>query len=277
MGMRRWPRAWWGVVPGLVSILVFVGYPLVQVMGFSTLDWGGIGEGKPIGLGNYQTLLSDTDLRESLATTLKFALLTLPFYIGLSVFIALEIEGTRLERPVKAVLFLPGLLTVGASAISWYTLFSDYGVLATVTGIVWPWGSEPFAALCFISAFTIWQHLGYGVLVFSAGLKSISTEVLEAARMDGANEKQIRRFIVLPLLKPSLIFLGVVGSLYTLQSYTAVFLLTKGSQETKVLGYYLYKVAFEDYRLGYGSALAIFTLALTFGVAGVQGRFLKRT
>ncbi|MFN8509244.1 MAG: sugar ABC transporter permease [Deinococcaceae bacterium] len=275
--MRRWPRAWWGVVPGLVSILVFVGYPLVQVMGFSTLDWGGIGEGKPIGLGNYQTLLSDTDLRESLSTTLKFVLLTLPFYIGLSVFIALEIEGTRLERPVKAVLFLPGLLTVGASAISWYTLFSDYGVFATVTGIVWPWGSEPFAALCFISAFTIWQHLGYGVLVFSAGLKSISTEVLEAARMDGANEKQIRRFIVLPLLKPSLIFLGVVGSLYSLQSYTAVFLLTKGSQETKVLGYYLYKVAFEDYRLGYGSALAIFTLALTFGVAGVQGRFLKRT
>jgi multiple sugar transport system permease protein len=272
----RLPAGWWGLLPSVLSLLIFIGYPLVQVLGFSTLEWGGIAAGKFIGAGNYQNMLSDSDLRESLFTTLKFAAFTLPLYVLLSVFIALEIEGTRFERPVKALMFLPGLITVAASAVSWYTLFSDYGVFTALTGITWRWGSEPWAALFLIVAFTLWQHLGYGILVFSAGLKSIPSEVLEAARVDGASEGLIKRKIILPLLWPSLVFLGVVGSLYALQSYTAVFLLTKGSQQTRVLGYYLYKVAFEDYRFGYGAALSVFVLLLAFSIAALQGRFLSR-
>lgn len=271
----KWPAGWWGLLPSVLNLLIFIGYPLLQVIGFSTLDWGGIATGKFVGTGNYHDMLSDSDLRESLFTTLKFAVLTLPLYVMLSVFIALEIEGTRFERPVKALMFLPGLITVAASAVSWYTLFSDYGVFTALTGIVWKWGSEPWAALFLIVAFTLWQHLGYGILVFSAGLKSIPSEVLEAARVDGASEGQIKGKIILPLLRPSLVFLGVVGSLFALQSYTAVFLLTKGSQQTRVLGYYLYKVAFEDYRFGYGAALSVFVLLLAFSIAALQGRFLS--
>lgn len=280
--VHRLPPGWWGILPSLFSLLLFLGYPLLQVLGFSTLEWGGLQPGKPIGLKNYQTLLSDSDLRSSLLVTLEFAALTLPLYVLLSAFIALEIEGTRLERPVKALMFLPGLLTVGASAVGWYTLFSpDYGLLTTLSGGVLklPWGDNAFAAVVLVAAFTLWLHLGYGILVFSAGLKSIPAEVLEAARVDGASEGAIRRFITLPLLRPSLVFLGVVGSLYALQSYTAVFLLTKGGPYggTRVLGYYLFETAFEKYRLGYAAALSVFVLLLAFSIAALQGRFLSRT
>ena len=279
---RQLKPGWWGILPSLFSLLLFLGYPLVQVLGFSTLDWGGIEAGKPVGLQNYQTLLTDSDLRSSLWVTFQFALITLPLYVILSAFIALEIEGTRLERPVKALMFLPGLLTVGASAVSWYTLFSpDYGLIVTLSNgaVRLPWGDNAFAAVVLISAFTLWLHLGYGILVFSAGLKSIPAEVLEAARVDGASEGVIRRFIIFPLLRPSLIFLGVVGSLYALQSYTAVFLLTKGGPfgGTRVLGYYLFETAFEKYRLGYAAALSVFVLLLAFTIAALQGRFLSRT
>ena len=103
--------------------------------------------------------------------------------------------------------------------------------------------------------------------------------MLEAARIDGATEAAIRRFIIFPLLRPSLIFLGVVGSLYALQSYTAVFLLTKGGPfgGTRVLGYYLFETAFEKYRLGYAAALSVFVLLLAFTIAALQGRFLSRS
>ena len=277
-----WPPGWWGILPSLFSLLLFLGYPLLQVLGFSTLEWGGLREGKPVGLQNYQALLGDSDLRSSLLVTFQFAALTLPLYVALSAFIALEIEGTRLERPVKALMFLPGLLTVGASAVGWYTLFSpDYGLLTTLSGglLKLPWGDNALAALVLVAAFTLWLHLGYGILVFSAGLKSIPAEVLEAARVDGASEGAVRRFIVLPLLRPSLIFLGVVGSLYALQSYTAVFLLTKGGPfgGTRVLGYLLFETAFEKYRLGYAAALSVFVLLLAFSIAALQGRFLSRT
>jgi multiple sugar transport system permease protein len=272
--------AWWGVIPSLTLLLLFIGYPLVQVIGISTLKWDGVLPGQSAGLGNYQRLVTDPDLGRSLLITLAFAALTLPMFVFLSALAAMELEGSRLERSLKALLFLPGLWTVGASAIGWYTLYSpEYGLLASVTDgfLSLPWDSQGWAALVLISAFTIWQHVGYGVLVVSAGLKGIPSEVLEAARVDGASESQLRWRIVLPMLRPSLVFLGVVGSLYALQSYTAVLLLTQGRPfgSTRVIGYFLYETAFVKFEFGYGAALSVMALILAFIVAGTQARLLR--
>jgi multiple sugar transport system permease protein len=192
----------------------------------------------------------------------------------------MELEGSRLERPLKALLFLPGLWTVGASAIGWYTLYApDYGLLASITGgrLSLPWSDQGWAALVVVVLFTLWQHLGYGVLVVSAGLKSIGSEVLEAARVDGASESQLRWRVVVPLLRPSLVFLGVVGSIYALQSYTAVFLLTRGGPfgATRVVGYFLYETAFERFDFGYAAALSVLILGLAFTFAALQARGLE--
>lgn len=272
--------AWWGVIPSLTLLLLFIGYPLVQVIGISTLKWDGVIAGQGVGLGNYQRLITDPDLGRSLLVTLAFAGLTLPMFVFLSALTAMELEGSRLERGLKALLFLPGLWTIGASAIGWYTLYSpEYGLLASVTNGVLslPWDSQGWAALVLIAAFTIWQHAGYGVLVVSAGLKGIPSEVLEAARVDGASESQLRWRIVLPMLRPSLVFLSVVGSLYALQSYTAVLLLTQGRPfgATRVIGYFLYETAFVKFEFGYGAALSVMALILAFTVAGAQARLLR--
>jgi multiple sugar transport system permease protein len=271
---------WWGVVPSMVALGIFVLYPLIQVLSISTLRWDGVVSGESVGLGNYATLLADPDLGRSIQITLAFAALTLPAFVIISSLTALELEGSRLERPLKALLFLPGLWTVGASAIGWYTLYApEYGVLATVTQgvIALPWDSQGWAALLFVAAFTIWQHVGYAVLVVSAGLKSIPSEVLEAARVDGASETQLRWRVVLPMLRPQLVFVAVIGSLYALQSYTAVFLLTQGKPfgSTRVLGYFLYETAFERFQFGYAAALSIMVLALAFTFASLQSRALR--
>jgi multiple sugar transport system permease protein len=221
--------------------------------------------------------LADAELGRSLRATLFFALLMLPSFLWLSRTIAVAIDGLRGERFIKALLFLPGLITVGGSAIAWYSLYNpDYGLLYELTGFALPWNTRPWAGLLYVVLFTLWQSTGYGVLVVSAALKGIPGEVKEAARIDGATEAQVQRLIVNPLLRPTLLFLLVIGTVFAVQSYTAVYLLTRGAPfgSTRVVGYYLYETAFERLQLGYGSALTVLVLALTLLVAALQARIL---
>jgi len=271
---------WQASLLALPATLVFVAFslvPLASVARYATWRWSGTSEPVSVGASNLARLLRDDALWQSLGTTVAFAALTLPTFIALSLAIALAIEATRLERFVKALLFAPGLVTVGGSAIAWYLLYNpDFGVLVELTGVRIPWTTQPLAALAYVVAFTLWQQTGYGVLVVSAALRGVPREVKEAARIDGANEREVRRFIVVPMLRPVLAFLTIVGTVLALQSYTAVYLLTRGGPfgSTRVLGYYVFETAFERYELGYGAALTLFVLAVTLVVALLQARAL---
>jgi len=259
--------------PATVVFVLFGVIPLVTVIRFAGWRWSGVSDPTPVGFDNMQRLLQDTELWRSLGTTAAFAGLALPTFLALSLMVALAIQGTKAERFVKALLFAPGLVTVGGSAIAWYLLYNpDFGVVSEFTGLRLPWTTDPFAALVYVVAFTLWQQTGYGVLVVSAALRGIPPEVKEAARLDGATEGGVFRYITLPLLRPTLTFLTIIGTVLTLQSYTAVFLLTGGGPfgSTRVLGYYLYETAFERFELGYGAAITLFVLAVTLVVALAQ-------
>lgn len=132
------PAGWWGVIPSLTLLGLFVLYPLLQLLQISSLKWDGVVPGESIGFGNYARLFNDPDLGRSIFTTFILAVCVLPLFVGLAATIAIELEGTRFERVIKAILFLPGLWTIGASAIGWYTLYApDYGIIATITMVLW--------------------------------------------------------------------------------------------------------------------------------------------
>jgi multiple sugar transport system permease protein len=264
-------------LPALVTFALFSIFPLLAVIRYATWRWSGTAEPVPVGLANFTRLIGDTALWHALGTTALFALVALPAFLTLSVVIALAIEGLSFERLIKALLFLPGLITVGGSAIAWYLLYNpNFGLIVELSGLALPWTTEPWAALGYVVLFTLWQQTGYGVLVTSASLRGIPREIKEAARTDGASEQQIWLLITLPLLRPTLLFLTVVGTVFALQSYTAVYLLTRGGPfgSTRVLGYYLYETAFERFELGYGAAITLFALLFTLAVAFVQARLL---
>ncbi|MEZ4632381.1 MAG: sugar ABC transporter permease [Deinococcales bacterium] len=289
-------------LPALILLSLFIFMPLLSVIRYATWQWSGLSEPQSVGFANFLRFAHDRELWRALKTTLFFALITLPGFLYLSRIIAEAIEGTRFERFIKALLFMPSLITIGGAAIAWYLLYNpNYGFIVELSrkltynlpcevtllqrevwlpcdGIALPWDSKPWAALLYISLFSLWQTVGYGVLVTSAALKSIPSAVQEAARVDGANENQIRRFIIGPLLRPSFVFLLIVGTVFVLQSYSAVFLLTRGAPygSTEVLGYYLYKTSFERFELGYGAAITLAILALTLAIATLQARFLQR-
>jgi multiple sugar transport system permease protein len=272
-------RSYWLALPAAVAIAAFSVVPLVSVLRYATWRWTGTTAPVPAGWDNFTRLLRDDALWSARGTTATFALIAVPSFLALSLAIALAIEGVRLERFVKALLFAPGIVTVAGSAIAWYLLYNpDFGVVVEITGLALPWTSRPWAALAYVVLFTLWQQTGFGVLVASASLRGIPGEVKEAARVDGASEAEVRRYVVLPMLRPALLFLTVVGTVFALQSYTAVFLLTRGGPfgSTRVVGYYLYETAFERYDLGYGAAVTLFVLLVTVAVAAVQARVLAR-
>lgn len=264
-------------LPALGTLGLFVLYPFLDVLRFSTWEWSGLSDPRPVGLKNYADLLQDPAFWGSLWVTLKFTLLALPLFVGLSVALALALEGAPYERLAKSLLFLPGIVTLGGATLSWYTLFTpEYGALAQFLPVP-PWDREGFWALVMVVLFTLWRHLGYGVLVASARLKAIPKTLLEAAYVDGAGPFEAFRYVTLPLLRPALAFLVVVGTVLALQSYSAVFLLTRGGPfgATRVLGYYLYEAGFENFRLGYAAAATVVILLLTLFFAYAQLRLLR--
>ncbi len=254
-------RAYWLALPALIILATFVFLPLASVIRYASWDWSGVSDPDFVGWGNVKRMLADPELWRSLKATLFFALITIPVFLWLSRSIAIAIEGVRLERFIKALLFMPNLITVGGSAIAWYLLYEpDYGFLAEFSryfyftydlnlpceiefsryftkylpfewkslslpcnGLVLPWRDAAWAGIVYVVLFTLWQIVGYGVLVTSAALKGIPEGSKEAARVDGATERQIKRYIVEPLLRPTLVFLIVIATVFSLQSYTAVF------------------------------------------------------
>lgn len=305
---------WLFALPVLALLALFLFYPFYQVLHYASWDWSGLtNKHEVIGWQNFQNLWVDVEFRHSLRVTAKVMLLIVPSFLFLSFAIALAIENTPVARFVKALLFMPSLITVAGSAIAWYLLYDpDYGFIRELSrqatfwlpcswrdiavlapylpaswgelplpcdGLALPWRDRPIAALLYINLFTLWQIVGYGVLVASAALKGIPIEIREAAQIDGANAQQLRWHIILPLLRPSAIFLLIMGTVFSIQSYTAVFLLTKGTPfgATQVIGYYLYELGFHDFRLGYAAALTIVILLLTVFIALGQMLLLRRS
>ena len=268
--------AHWLGLPALALLTLFVFIPLVSVLRFAVLDWSPTGSSY-VGFANFRRLFNDPQLLSSLKITLFFALMTLPSFLWLSRSIALAIEGTPPERLIKVLLFMPSLITIAGSSIAWYLLYQpDFGFIYELTGFALPWSSTPWAALVYVVLFTLWQSVGYGVLVVSAALKGVPESAKEAARIDGATENQIRHFIVSPMLRPTLAFLSIIGGVLSIQSYTAVFLLTKGGPfgSSSVIGYYLYETSFKFFQLGYGATITILVLIITLIVAALQARVL---
>ena len=130
-------------LPAAAAFVAFSVVPLATVVRYATWRWSGTTEPVPVGAANLLRLVQDDALWQSLATTLTFAAIALPVFLTLSVVIALAIEGLRWERAIKALLFAPGLVTVGGSAIAWYLLYNpDFGVVPELTGLALPWTSQ---------------------------------------------------------------------------------------------------------------------------------------
>ena len=313
---RRLPieaiQAWLFLLPAVVILGVFQIFPAIAAFYMSLFKWDVV-QGAFRGFGNYSDWLYDNSIRSpdfwrSLTTTFTFVIFTVPLEIALSLVLAyLLFQKMRGRGIYRTIYYLPYVTSfVAAAAIFFWVFHPTYGLVndlvgifgigpqrwldepsgifelaASAIGVTLPgWLAGPSLALVVLSLVTIWHFLGYQIVIFLAGLSNISPEYYEAARLDGASERQLFTKITLPLLSPTTFFVFTVASIGVLRSFDSVYVLTSGTggplDTTRTVTLLVFKTAFQQAQFGLGAALAFILTLVILLFTLIQFRVLGR-
>lgn len=262
------------VLPYLLFWGTFIAYPVGYGVYLSLFDWHPIRGPRFVGLANYIALFHDTRFLNALTNSFEFAGIVVPLILILALSFALLLWRWRGDKRFgilsQAVLFFPYLLTVSVVAITWrWFMDPDFGLVTyafKVLGIQAPtFLADPLWALPVVALATAWWLTGYRMVVFQAALGDIPNELFESAMIDGASFFQQLRCVILPLIKPSILFTLVLTIISAFRTFGQVLMMTEGGpgRATEVLALYLYWNAFEYFRIGKAAAAGVVMLALT--------------
>ena len=272
--------------PAFVLLLCLFILPTCAVFVIAATDWQfGASTVNFVGTRNFAELLADRGFQVSFANTVLYVLIVVPGTVGLGLLIALLIEAGRSLRALyRAVHFLPFMATLAAMAIAWEALLHPtIGLLnQALAALGLPtanWLRDEATVLPVLAAIGIWQNLGFAMVLFLAGLKSIPQDLYDAADVDGADSRLDRlRAVTLPMLGPVSMFVVIVVALKAFQAFDTVKILTQGGpgHASDVLLYTLYRESFEYLRTGFGAAVTIVFLVIVVTLTLIQARVMDR-
>lgn len=260
------------LTPAVALLIVWTYRPLMQAAELSTYSWNLLPTTPmvPVGADNYRRLLELPAVGDSLWRTAILILGLLPFSIVLPVVIAFATRNVngRARVVYQSVVFAPFLIAPVAGAAVWQWLLDPgAGIVNRIIGSDRNWIQDADTAQFVIIVITGWHFLGFAVLVVSAGMAGVDASYQEAAEMDGASKWQIDRWIVLPLLSPTLVFLALMTVLLSAQwTFPLIDTLTQGgpSRSTTNIYYLLWDYGFRTFDAGLSAAAGI-VLFLGFG------------
>jgi ABC-type sugar transport system permease subunit len=264
--------------PSLAIYLLFMVYPFFGTMQLSLTSWDGFADTKDfIGLDNYGVLLGDEAFWNALVHNLIWAVVgtAAPVLIGLPLAIVLW-SGARFRLAFRAMYFLPVILPSVVAGIIWGWIYNPlFGVLNTILEGVGlesftnGWLGDPDTALWAVLGAAVWGAFGTLVVFFLAGLQGIDLNLIDAARVDGANAWQRTRHVILPGIAPMFTFVLTITLVGAFSVFDIVYVLTLGGPgtATEVLAGYAYKMAFGRNFAGYGSAVAMIIAMLSLVLA----------
>jgi multiple sugar transport system permease protein len=258
----------------------------VAVFVMATTDWQfGAGTLDFVGTRNFAELFADPTFRTSFANTVLYVLIVVPGTAGLGLVIALLIEAGRSLRVFyRAIHFLPFMATLAAMAIAWEALLHPtIGLVNQTLALLGlptvNWLRDAATVLPVLAVIGIWQNLGFAMVLYLAGLKSIPQDLYDAADADGADGWLDRlRTVTLPMLGPVSMFVVIVVALKAFQAFDSVQILTQGEpgHASEVLLHTLYRESFEYLRTGYGAAVTVVFLAIIVTLTLIQARVMDR-
>lgn len=262
------------LVPFLLEAAV-VFAPAIQGVLLSFTEWRGIGSPKVVGLQNFRELTNDPIFSVGFKNTVRWlvAFGGLSGLLGLSLALLLRAER-RGVAVYRSLIFLPVIFSLVVTALVWRVLYAPEGLFNSALQSVglesWGriWLAEPKTVLWALVVASLWRSSGYIMVLYLAGLKSIDPALTEAARVDGANRRQLLRHITMPQLRGVNSVVISVIVIDALRAFDIVYALTKGGpyNSSQLLSTYMFQTAFATGRLGYASAIAvvIFLLAVSF-------------
>ena len=264
----------------MTGFLVFIIIPLIASLIISLFSWSLLGTSEFVGLDNYRRMISGEDpaFYTILKNTVVFALL----YTGANLIISTGISywlqhlPNRFSRVLRIIFFIPVVTPMAGNALIWRLLLNDEGVVNSALNSIGlpslPWLNNPSLAMGSLVIMSLWQGLGYNIVVLTAGLNGINPSILEASELDGATG--FRRFfqVVFPILSPTFFFCTVMTVIGAFKVFAQPFFLTKGGpgESTNTIVLALYRNGFSFDKLGYASAMAWILFVIVMVLTALQ-------
>lgn len=282
---REAPLAYLFMVPGLLILVLFMAYPFIlgiylsltdKMVGFADFDF--------VGLENYQLLLRDPVFRTTVANTLIYSFITVPFKLVLGLGLALILNQTfRFSRFVRAGLLLPWIVPTAISSLAWLMLFDS--VLSPISWVLKDWGliqsninflGDRWNAIGSVCVANIWRGLPFFAISILAGLQAVPTELNEAAALDGANAFQRFRSVTLPTIRTIILIATLFSIIFTFSDFQLIYVLTKGgpASSTHVFGTYAYQMMGFS-ALGQAAAVALSMFPFLALFAAILLRYIR--
>lgn len=295
LGYRRRPYLAF-VVPALAVYTMFVMFPAVEAFRFSLYNWSGLGEPRDyIGLQNYREIFGNTEFLNALGNNVELflAIFVIQNVVGLPLAMALDTK-LRFYQFYRAALFMPVIVSLLATAYIWQIILGpNIGMLNPLLVEIglpdWQrdWLANDFLTFKLIWIVQAWQHLGYPIVIYLAGLQAIPTELRESARIDGANGWQVFRAIVFPLLAPAFTVVTATSFIGMFRAFEIPFILGgpggAPNGTTDVLTLVIFREAFglggvvsTVHRQGYAVAAGVVMFLFLLVAVALQVVFLRR-
>jgi multiple sugar transport system permease protein len=282
---RWWRRNQWGylfILPHFVFFFVFFLVPVTGAFALAFLEYLPMSV-TWVGLDNFRAVLADPLLGIALRNTAIFTLGVVAFWLGKALLIAYLLDplAKGLQTFFKSAFYLPSVTSGVIISLIWLWIFNPtFGLLNAVVTAVGgrpvAWLGETGTALAALMAMQVIMGGGSSIVLLSAALARIPRELYETAMLDGASRLVIFRHVIVPLIRPTLLYLVVTGTINTFQVFESVYVMTQGGPQfaTITVVYLIYQTAFERFQLGPASAMAMVLFAITFVLAAIQFKWL---
>jgi len=269
------------VGPAMAILTWFLALPSVRTFWISLFDRNGPETGVFVGISNYLAVFTNRDMLEAFRNNIFFwILIATPLTVAFGLLIAVLADRSKFERVAKSLVFLPMAISFVGAGIIWNFIYEvkpvDADQIGLLNAIVTSFGGQPqawtaYAGIApwnniFLVVIVLWLQAGYSMVLFSAALKGIPEEILEAARMDGANEIQVFFSIMIPSIMGTIITVSTTVLIFTLKIFDVVWVMTGGQFGTGVIATQFYRQSFTARNAGYGSAIAIILLVAVIPV-----------
>jgi ABC-type sugar transport system permease subunit len=275
-------------VPGIVLLLVFVIGPALVSLVLAFTNARLISPTPPefVGLENFhRAFTDDATFHRSLLNTFLFAVIVVPLQGGLGLVLALLVNQKLAGRNVfRTIFFLPVITSMVVVSLLWRFLYQEDGLinasLSVLTGGAWAgqaWLADPSTAMGAIVVMSVWQGVGFHMIIWLAGLQTIPEEVYEAGALDGCTPRQRFWHLTLPLLKPTFVFVLITITIAAMSLFVQVNIMTNGGPvgSTSTIVLQIVQKGFQQQQMGYGAALSLIFFCIVLTLALVQRRLTR--
>lgn len=275
------------LTPIMLLFLAFGFIPIIMGISLSFYNYNPLSaHSQFLGLGNYKELFQDPVFLQTVLNTFKFVIFAVGANLIFATMIALAINSvinSAVKDLFRMVFFLPTVTPIVGAALVFTTMLDpSYGVLNVILGkfgvnSVINWLTDPRLVFPAIIVMTLWQDIGYNIIIIMAGLQGIPRMFHEAAYIDGANSRQTFWRVTFPLLKRTVLFVSVMTILSYFQVFAQVQVMTGGGPDyaSEVFGLQIYDNAFRFMKMGYASAEAVVLLVIMLIISALQVKYVK--